>query len=143
MKPKKKGGKKKSKGNKEGVTHSRTLELKDELQEYAKILKLQGDRRIIVMLPDSSEVLAIIPGRFRKRVWMGPGDVIVVSHREFQDGKMDVIYKYHTEEIRSLHKMGEIPDFFTENIGEEGVDDEDDIVFADDPSEEKIEIDYI
>ena len=64
------------------------------------------------MLPDKSEVMAIIPGRFRKRCWMKPGDVVIISRRSFQDTKFDVIYKYNEDEVRNLISYYEIPDFF-------------------------------
>ena len=65
-----------------------------------------------VVLPDNSEILALIPGKFRKRCWMGVGDIVLVSRRDFQDGKVDIVHKYMPNEIQKLYKDGEIPDFF-------------------------------
>ena len=84
--PPKKGGKKCKKG-KNGKTagepaEKRLLVMKEDMEEYAKILKPLGDRRMTVVLPDSSESMAIIPGRFRKRCWMLVGDLVLVSRRE-------------------------------------------------------------
>lgn len=33
----------------------------------------------------------------RKRVWVNAGDIILVSLRDYQDGKADVIAKYLTQ----------------------------------------------
>ena len=41
----------------------------------------------MVTLPDKSETLAVIPGRFRKRCWMKVGDIIIISRRAFEVGK--------------------------------------------------------
>lgn len=108
----KKGGKKKKKAAGSGSLAKRQLELAEDMQEYAKILKCMGDRKLNVVLTDSSQMVASIPGRFRKRVWMAAGDIIIASRRDFQDSKLDVIYKYTKDEVRKLHKQGLIPDFF-------------------------------
>jgi translation initiation factor 1A len=110
--PKKKGGKKK--GGKGGPTVKRQLTIREDMEEYAKITKSLGDRRMNVVLTDSSEMLAVIPGRFRKRCWMSTGDVVLVSRRDYQDTKLDIIHKYTDDEKRLLLKLGEIPDFFTD-----------------------------
>jgi len=114
MPVKKKGKRKGKKKPSDGV--KRTLEIKGDLEEYAKISKMLGDRRVMSVLPDSTEVICVIPGRFRKRCWMTLGDVILISSREFQDGRYDVLHKYKTEEIRHLEKMGEIPKFFLDSL---------------------------
>ena len=121
-----KGGKKKGKRNKaSSLAPKRALIYKEEMEEYAQVNKLSGDRRLIVTLPDKSESLAIIPGRFRKRCWIKVGDVVMVSRREFEVGKMDVIYKYNDDEIRKLIKDKEIPEYFTVALTISNSDNED------------------
>lgn len=46
----------------------------------------------------------------RKRVWVNAGDIILVSLRDFQDSKADVIAKYSAEEARTLKAYGELPE---------------------------------
>ena len=74
--------------------------------------KMLGDRRIMVQLVDKTEIMAIIPGRFRKRCWMKAGDVLLISRRDFQQDKFDVIHKYNDDEIKFLVRELEIPSFF-------------------------------
>lgn len=100
----------------------RELLFPDDTQEYAKIIKLLGDRRITVILDDQTEVLALIPGKFRKRCWMKIGDIIIVSKREFQESKYDVCYKYNEDEVRILAKNKEIPEFFLDNATNTKID---------------------
>ena len=110
-----KKNKKRSKNskNKRGVVSvKRLVEFKDDMQEYVVMTKMLGDRRIMVKLPDTSEKMAIIPGRFRKRCWMKTGDVLLASYREFQADKLDIVYKYTPEEARQLVNYKEIPSFF-------------------------------
>jgi translation initiation factor 1A len=45
----------------------------------------------------------------RKRVWINMGDIVLVSLREFQDSKADIIWKYTPDEARSLKAYGELP----------------------------------
>ena len=100
------------------------------MQEYAKMTKMLGDRRIMVMLPDKTEVMAIIPGKFRKRCWMKNGDTLIVSRRDFQESKWDVCYKYNEDEVRLLIKKDEIPSFFADNCNDSSVTNETDIEFV-------------
>ena len=46
----------------------------------------------------------------RKKVWINSGDIILVSLRDYQDQKADVILKYLNDEARTLKSIGEIPD---------------------------------
>ena len=114
--PKKKGGKKNT-----NDVEKRALVYKDDMQEYGVMTKMLGDRRIMVMLVDKTEIMAIIPGKFRKRCWMKVGDTLIVSRRDFQESKWDVCYKYNEDEVRILVRKDELPSFFldtqTDNSG--------------------------
>lgn len=117
--------KKRGKNNKnKWSAPKRSLVFKENMQEYVKMTKMLGDRRIMVLLPDNSERMAIIPGRFRKRCWMRTGDILLASFREFQDNKLDIIYKYTSEEARKLEGYDEIPSFFL-SIGNADTKEED------------------
>ena len=110
----------------------RTLELKGKMEEYGKVSKKLGDKRVMVVLVDGREVLSHIPGRFRKRIWVDIDSVVLVSQREFEADKMDIIHMYESDEVKKLVKLGEIPESFlqsgtsqiiTDNIrNEEGFD---------------------
>jgi translation initiation factor 1A len=109
---KKKRSKKNTK-NRGDTTTKRALVFKQFQEEYAIITKKLGDRRVLLTMSDmTTEIMGIIPGRFRKRCWFDVGDLCLVSHREFQDGKVDIIYKYNPDERRELVSVGEIPPAF-------------------------------
>jgi translation initiation factor 1A len=115
--PKKKKSGKNSKNKKGSITAvKRVIEFKGDLQEYVVMTKMLGDRRITVKLTDGSEKMAIIPGRFRKRCWMKPGDILLASWREFQDNKLDIVHKYNSDEARQLARLEEIPSFFLDDV---------------------------
>lgn len=44
------------------------------------------------------------------QVWINQGDIILLSLRDFQDDKADVIQKYTNEEARNLKTYGELPE---------------------------------
>jgi len=102
------------------------------MEEYAKIIKCLGDRRVMIILTDSTEIMGLIPGRFRKRVWMSVGDIVLISKREFEKEKVDIIHKYNQEEARKLHKTNEIPDFFLDTEAKQNEDDNIEFVADDD-----------
>lgn len=131
----KKGGKKKRKDKKPGDGIKRYLETKGESEEYAKITKLLGDRRVKITLADNQSTLGIIPGKFRKRLWMNIGDIVLVNKRDYQDDKCDIIYKYNPDEVNRLYRMKEIPEFFIDGIAKHEEDiagDDQDVIMRDD-----------
>jgi translation initiation factor 1A len=135
---------KKAKRKKKPISQKqRSIEFAEtDAQQYAKIVNILGDRRVTVMLADNTERLALIPGRFRKRVWMTRGDIVLISLREFQDDKVDIIHKYFLDEARSLCSYGEIPISFLDSEGARAGDE--DIQFGSDSDDEAdIDIDGI
>ena len=131
-----KGGKKKRRGKNDTNIFSRHLILKDsDDQEYAQVNKLLGNARIeakcyskIKTNKDSKKVvnneednsqfklktrICLIRGKMRKRVWINANDIVLISLREFDDDKGDVIHKYDDNEVKRLIKMGELPNIVT------------------------------
>jgi len=113
---------KKSKKPKSTEVSTRTLVLKDDEQEYGKITKMLGDRKVTVLLTDGSEILGLIPGKFRKRVWFKVDDIVLVGRREFQNDRVDIVYKYHDYEAKKLLKMSEVPPKFLDIVSEGGIE---------------------
>eukprot|EP00461_Guttulinopsis_vulgaris_P002085 UN02086 len=59
----------------------------------------------------------------RKSVWVNTGDLLLISLRDYQDGKCDIIHKYSPEDQRRLKAKGELPDLGDLEAGEkEGED---------------------
>eukprot|EP00608_Synchroma_pusillum_P006894 CAMPEP_0198425644 /NCGR_PEP_ID=MMETSP1452-20131203/4693_1 /TAXON_ID=1181717 /ORGANISM="Synchroma pusillum, Strain CCMP3072" /LENGTH=144 /DNA_ID=CAMNT_0044146003 /DNA_START=111 /DNA_END=545 /DNA_ORIENTATION=+ len=106
-----KGGKNWKKGKKADLEETRReLVYRDEGQEYAQVVKMLGDGRCDIYCFDGQARKGLIRGTMRRRVWINVGDIILVSLREFQDDKADVIHKYSTEEARVLKQQREIPE---------------------------------
>jgi translation initiation factor 1A len=84
------------------------LVLKEDGQEYAKVISLVGEGRLIAQCMDGIERLCHIRGALKKKVWILKDDMILISLRDFQDEKADVLVKYTEQEVRTLRSMGEI-----------------------------------
>lgn len=59
---------------------------------------------------------------FPAKVWIVAGDIILLSLRDFQDDRADVIHRYTPDEARNLKTYGELKSDFTihENAQGEG-----------------------
>lgn len=123
-----KGGKNRKRGkNDDEGREKRELVYKEEGQEYAVVNRMLGNGWVEAQCCDGVKRLAHIRGTFRKKVWIVQGDLILVSLRDFQDEKCDVIMKYTADEARSLKAYGEIPENIKVNedtvLGDEQIDD--------------------
>ncbi|RYP61235.1 hypothetical protein DL771_010195 [Monosporascus sp. 5C6A] len=105
-----KGGKNRRRGKNEADNEKRELTFKEEGQEYAQVVKMLGNGRLEAMCFDGEKRLAHIRGKLRKKVWINQGDIILLSLRDYQDEKGDVILKYTADEARSLKAYGELPE---------------------------------
>jgi len=105
-----KGGKNRRRGKNENEGEKRELVFKEDGQEYAQVTKMLGNGRLEAQCFDGEKRLAHIRGKMRKKVWINQGDIILLSLRDFQDDKADVIVKYTADEARNLKAYGELPE---------------------------------
>ena len=110
------GGKKKKKGKNGTIESSQRLELADsEGQHYAKVEKALGCGRFLVQCFDlGKELIGVVCGKMRKRVWVNAGDYVIIALRDFDNGthkKCDIIHKYTESEAKKLIKRKEIASF--------------------------------
>lgn len=87
-----------------------------------------GNGRLEAQCFDGVKRLAHIRGALRKKVWINQGDIILVSLREYQDDKADVIQRYNPDEARQLKQYGELPDNTKVNENDTFAGEEDDEV---------------
>ena len=142
------GGKNRRRGKNENDNEKRELTFKEEGQEYAQVIKMLGNGRLEALCFDGEKRLAHIRGKLRKKVWINQGDIILLSLRDYQDEKGDVILKYSADEARSLKAYGELPENAkineTDTYGHEGI--EDNVEFDEDrssDSDKDVDIDDI
>jgi len=121
-----KGGKNRRRGKNEGEV-KRELLFKEDGQEYAQVVRMLGNGRLEAQCFDGEKRLCHIRGKLRKKVWVNQGDIILISLRDFQDAKADVILKYNSDEARQLKAYGELPEsakINESNVGDEGDEEE-------------------
>jgi len=109
--PKNKLGGNKAKRAKGGAQETkRELIFKEDGQEYGQVQRMLGNGRCEVSCFDQTKRLCHIRGKMRKKVWVCQGDIVLVSLRDFQDEKGDIIVKYTADEARNLKTYGELPE---------------------------------
>jgi translation initiation factor 1A len=119
-----KGGKKFRRGKNSNET-KRPLLLRDDEQNqcYGYIIKTLGNGRFDVNCYENTNGNFVIKSRnclvrgsMRKRIWINMGDIVLVSIRDFQDSKADIMYKYEDYEVIDLVRLNEIPNIGDLNI---------------------------
>ena len=86
--------------------------IKVDEQEYAKITKIHGGGRYDLDCYDNVKRLGISRGKINRNVKPGIGSLVLISKRDFQDNKADILHMYHIDEIRCLIEKGDITSNF-------------------------------
>ncbi len=71
---------------------------------------LMGASRIKVVCADGQSRMGRIPGKLKRRMWMRPGDLLIVKPWDFQDEKCDILYRYTRTQSVNLAKRNLIPE---------------------------------
>lgn len=102
---------------------SNELVFADDYSSYAYVKENNGSGHFRVLCADGSERMGVLRGSMRKRVWIRRGDIVLVTLRDFQDTKADIVHKYSSLEVTRLAGMKEIPEslmkFYVALDGEE------------------------
>lgn len=106
-----KGGKKhkKTKDADLSTDDVKNIIFKEIDQEYAQVTALLGNCRLRLDCIDGKTRMGKIRGAIRKKTWISMNDVVLVSLRDFEDDKCDVLYAYKPPEVKYLQKLGELP----------------------------------
>ena len=140
---KNKGGKK-TKGKARKSYYTVEMSLKDlrkvDDQEYAHISEVHGDGRYGLICYDKVKRLGIMRGSLRRKVRAKKSDIVLVSLRDFQDSKCDIIAHYKPEEVDKLVKAkemnysfvrtGELKNEIHDELGSSESESEDEDVFG-------------
>jgi len=101
-------------------------------QEYAYVKKHLGNYHVSVVSNTGVDSIGIIRGSLRKfstRIVIEVGDVVVVSKRDYQVGKVDIVHKYNPDQVQNLISEGKLSNIIihhytrVNNHIEEGKDD--------------------
>lgn len=72
--------------------------------------QLMGASKLRVMCEDGKSRMARIPGKMKRRMWIKPGDLVIVKPWDFQDDKADVKYRYVRTQAVNLSRRKKIPE---------------------------------
>ena len=110
------------------IDTEKKLVIKEELETYGHVLNPLGNNRMLVKCFDGKERVCTIRGSMRKKVWINKNDIVLISLRDFQDDKADIIYRYDDNELKKLKLINEL----REEKNDENIVDEKDIFDFDD-----------
>lgn len=104
------GGKNFKKQKKVSNVLARELIYRDNEQSYGRIVGTLGDSRFQCECFELGlNLIAHVRGSFKRKIWMGIGDIVLISFRDFDKTKCDIIHKYTFEEAIMLKTLEEIP----------------------------------
>jgi len=83
------------------------LRLPKENEVIGIVEKRLGGNKMQVECFDGNTRVCRIPGRFKRSLWIRPGDVVLVEKWEIGgEEKGDIIYKYSPAEVEKLKELG-------------------------------------
>lgn len=91
---------------------NRTILEPEEDQDYGVVRDMLGNGRLRALCSDGTVRTGRIRGSMRKyagKVIIERGDLIIISKRDFEDDKVDVIHKYTHDESSKLARNGMLP----------------------------------
>jgi len=78
------------------------------------IVQRYGGNRMDVKTTDGKSRNCRVPGRFKRALWLRPGDYVIVVPWVDDDSKGDIIYKYNPGGVSQLRKKGMLKDLKAE-----------------------------
>jgi translation initiation factor 1A len=102
--------KNKKKGSKKKINRNTELIFAEDLQAYARVDNQCGDGRFDLFCFDiNKNRMGTIRGSIKKFTWINRDDTVLISLREFDNNRCDIIHKYNNDEVLRLQKLNEIP----------------------------------
>ena len=102
--------KNKKKGSKKKINRNTELIFAEDLQAYARVDNQCGDGRFDLFCFDiNKNRMGPIRGSIKKFTWINRDDTVLISLREFDNNRCDIIHKYNNDEVLRLQKLNEIP----------------------------------
>jgi len=91
---------------------NRAIAEPEDGQDYAIVESMLGNGRVSALCADGETRMARIRGSMRKaggKVIISKQDLIIVSLREYEDDKADVIHKFNNDEVHDIIKWNLLP----------------------------------
>ncbi|MBS3099526.1 translation initiation factor 1A [Candidatus Pacearchaeota archaeon] len=82
------------------------VKLPKQRQLIGIVLERLGGKRMSIKTTDNKIRNCRVPGKFRRKFWLRPGNFVIVEPWPDDDKKGDVVYQYRPNEITQLKKKG-------------------------------------
>ncbi len=69
-----------------------------------------GGNKMYVACLDGKTRNCRVPGRLKRKLWLRPGDVVIVEPWEQDDEKADILLKYKPNQVSWLRREGHLKD---------------------------------
>ncbi len=73
---------------------------------FAIVDQKLGGPHVRVICEDGKERLGRIPGKFKRRMWIVVGDVVICKLWEYRKDRCDIVHKYRKTEVEKLKQEG-------------------------------------
>src|SRR3989344_8418432 len=70
------------------------------------VLERLGGKRMSIKTTDNKVRNCRVPGRFSRKFWLRPGNIVMIEPWPDDDEKGDVVYQYRPNEISQLKRRG-------------------------------------
>ena len=70
------------------------------------VLERLGGKRMSIKTTDNKVRNCRVPGRFSRKFWLRPGNIVIVQPWPDDDEKGDIVYQYRPPEISQLKRKG-------------------------------------
>jgi translation initiation factor 1A len=116
---------------------TKNIPFKSDDTDYAMVANILGGGRLTVhCFADGKQRLGHIRGSMYKRVWIAMHDIVLISKRDFQDNKCDIIHKYSPDDVRYLVKRSALDPSAILRIKGNEEHKEDEVIFGEDSNDE-------
>ena len=75
-------------------------------EKAGKVVQRLGGNRMDILCQDGKTRNCRVPGRFKRRFWLRPGDYVIIIPWEYDDSKGDIVYQYKKGSEKQLRKAG-------------------------------------
>jgi translation initiation factor 1A len=70
------------------------------------IIRRLGGNKMEIKATDGKTRNCRVPGRYKRRLWLRPKDIILIVPWDLDNAKADIIYKYNSSEVNQLKRRG-------------------------------------
>ena len=70
------------------------------------VVQRLGGNRMEIKATDGKKRNCRVPGRFKRKFWLRPGDIVLISPWEHDDDKGDIIFQYKKSAFFQLKNRG-------------------------------------